>query len=422
MRVVATTRRQTAEERLERLLRVQSVLAKVARDIGAALELEPVLKTVLEAMRSIVDFRGGTIQLVDDRGCYIAAADPPVTEDLANSRVPVGTGLSGSAVATATTVYSPDLDTDPRVDPHQRRTGNNALTHSYLAVPLIVLGECIGVIQMDSNRVDAFDAEDRAVLEGLATQVAGAIESARRYEQVLALERLKDDFIERISHELRTPLTIVTGFTDVLLAKDGQMTPQDQGEALVRIRAAVSRLSELLEEILYLSSVEAGAIQAKRENVAIAELAKHVQLTSQAPADVHVEVDDDLWFALDPLLLRHIASELVDNALKYAGDATIGATIDPATDELVMRVRDHGPGIAKHERGLVFERFWRGQQRVAGMGLGLPTVRRLASSMNATVTMVHPQGGGSEFEVRIPGGKDVTAPPRSRATRGHPRA
>lgn len=416
-----TKQGQTAEERLQRLLGIQTLLAKVAREIGAALELEPVLKTVLAAMRSMVEFRGGTIQLVDDRGCYIAAADPPVTADLASSRVPVGTGLSGTAVATAATVYSPDLDHDPRVDPVQRKTGNNAATHSYLAVPLVVLGECIGVLQMDSNEVDAFDADDRAVLEGLATQVAGAIESARRYEHVVALERLKDEFIERISHELRTPLTIVMGFTDMLLVQDEQMSREQHEEALLRIRAAVNRLSGLLEEILYLSSLDAGSIQVHLEMSSIADLAARVRDLSRDPSRVEIAVDPGLRFPVDALLVRHMVTRIVDNALKYAGDAMIRADIDPGTDELLISVRDHGPGVGPEQQALMFDRFWRGQHWTAGLGLGLATVRRLASSMGARVSVADPEGGGMELTVRIPRTATPSAAAPKRRAPGRPR-
>lgn len=413
-----TKQAQTAEERLQKLLGIQTLLAKVAREIGAALELEPVLKTVLAAMRSMVEFRGGTIQLVDERGCYIAAADPPVTAELASSRVPVGTGLSGTAVATATTVYSPDLDHDARVDPVQRKTGNNAATHSYLAVPLVVLGECIGVLQMDSNAVDAFDADDRAVLEGLATQVAGAIESARRYEHVVALERLKDEFIERISHELRTPLTIVMGFTDMLLVQDEQMSREQHEEALLRIRSAVNRLSGLLEEILYLSSLDAGSIQVHLELSSISDLAARVRDLSRDPSRVEIEVDPGLRFPVDGLLVRHMVTRVVDNALKYAGDAVIRAAIDPGTDELVISVRDHGPGVGPEQQALMFDRFWRGQHWTAGLGLGLATVRRLASSMGARVSVGDPPGGGMELTVRIPRNGTAAASSTRRASGG----
>src|SRR5438309_1560954 len=97
-------------ERLSRLLGLQTLLAHVAREIGPALELEPVLHSVLGAMRSLMDFRGGSILLVDGGEAYIAASDPP---------------LDAEAAAL-------------------RNVGSNATVKSVLAVPLVCLGEVIG--------------------------------------------------------------------------------------------------------------------------------------------------------------------------------------------------------------------------------------------------------------------------------------
>ena len=139
---------------------------------------------------------------------------------------------------------------DGRVDPVLRGTGSNAGMRSFLAVPLVCLGEVIGLLEVDSARAHAFDDVDRTVLEGLATQMAGAIESARRYEEMLELERLKNDFIGRISHELRTPLTIMTGFLSTLVAHDNEFSPEDRKAMLGRTQAAVDRLSGLIDELL----------------------------------------------------------------------------------------------------------------------------------------------------------------------------
>jgi len=156
-------------ERLSRLLGLQTLLAHVAREIGPALELQPVLQAVLGAMRSLMDFRGGSILLVEDGHLYVAASDPAVDEAVANLRIPVGSGLAGRAVAGGNTMYSPDLDHDDRVDPVIRNTGSNAEIKSFLVVPLVCLGEAIGALEVDSASIDAFDDVDRTVLDGLAT-------------------------------------------------------------------------------------------------------------------------------------------------------------------------------------------------------------------------------------------------------------
>jgi signal transduction histidine kinase len=392
-------RGRSAEERVERLLELQTLLARVAREIGPALELQGVLTTVLEAMRSLVDFRGGTIQLIDERGVFVAASDPPVSDEVRESRVPVGSGISGRVISTATTVYSPDLHTDPRVDPVQARKGSNAPSRSYLAVPLVVLGSAIGVLQIDSNEIDAFDPDDVAVLEGLAVQVAGAIESARRREDLIELERMKADFIARISHELRTPLTVMAGFTDTLLLHGDRINPTQQQEVLGRIKTSVTRLSSLIEEILTVSSLDAGMSRVKPEDIDVSALLDDVAHLSTDETRVVVECPEGERMVTDPVILRHLVNQLVDNALKYAGDAVVSWSREDRVVSIV--VRDHGPGIPEAERHRVFERFYRGNHTGAGMGLGLPVVRQLAASLDATISLDDAPDGGARFTLRF---------------------
>ena len=392
-------RGRSPEERLERLLELQSLLARVAREIGPALELPGVVSTVLGAMRSLVDFRGGTVQLVDERGVYVAAADPPVSQEVLDARVPVGLGLSGRVISTGHFIYSPDVTRDERVDPELRRSGTNAALRSYLAVPLVVLGAVTGVLQVDSHEVDAFDEDDIALLEGLAVQVAGAIESARRREDLLEVERMKADFIARISHELRTPLTVMGGFTDTLLLHGDRISPEQQLEVLGRIKTSVSRLTSLIEEILTVSSLDAGMSRVKPEDVELGELLREAAKLSIDESRVVVDVTHERRVLTDPVILRHLVNQLIDNALKYGGDAVATADIEDGATCLV--IRDHGPGIAEPDRERVFERFYRGNHTGAGMGLGLPVVRQLTAALEATITLDDAPGGGARFTLRF---------------------
>ena len=97
------------EERLQALLTLQSLLAKVSRELGPAIELQPVLATVLRVMRSLVDFRGGSVCLVEDGVIRVAAADPPVSPEVAAARLPVGRGIVGRTVAECRGLTTDDL-------------------------------------------------------------------------------------------------------------------------------------------------------------------------------------------------------------------------------------------------------------------------------------------------------------------------
>jgi len=382
-------------ERLSRLLGLQTLLAHVAREIGPALELQPVLHAVLGAMRSLMDFRGGSILLVEDGELYVAAADPDVDEAVANLRIPVGTGLAGRAVAEGRTVYSPDLDTDDRVDPVVRNTGSNKEITSFLVVPLVCLGEAIGAIEVDSINRDAFDDVDQTVLEGLATQMAGAIESARRYEEMLDLERQKNDFIGRISHELRTPLTIMTGFVSTLITHDSEFGPEDRKAMLERTRASINRLSDLIDELLTAASFEAGMAEAVIVDAEVAPILEQVRAEAVDPARVRVHCPPGLCERADPKLLKQALNLLVDNAMKYGGNAELNATPGEIT------VRDHGPGVPAELGDRVFQRFVRGNSSKPGMGLGLPLVRSLCTAIDARVDLESPPDGGACFRIRF---------------------
>jgi len=392
-----------SDERLERLLALHTLLASVAREIGPALELEPVLRTVLGAMRSLVEFRGGTIHLVDDDGMvYVAAADPPVSPEVKAARLPVGSGLSGRVIVNGQTIYSPDLDGDERVDPALRRLGSNAGMRSYLAVPLVCVGRVIGVLQVDSSELDAFDDEDVRVLQGLAVQVAGAIESARRHEELMRLEQLKSDFIARVSHELRTPLTIVTGFTETLLAHGDDFAEDQRATMLGRIQAGMTRLTTLVEELLAVSGFEAGVMSPHPIDLRLVDVLEDVRAAVGDNADrIAIECPKELSVVADPNLLRHAVGLLVDNALKYAGEAELRAGRELVTDEIVIDVRDHGPGVPHFLGDRIFERFTRGDSNKPGMGLGLPLAKMLAGGCGGRLELLTPPDGGAVFRIRF---------------------
>lgn len=400
--------RGSAEERLDTLLAFQALLSQVARDIGPAVELRPVLSTVLTAMRSLVKFRGGSIGLVDDGGVYIAAADPEVSVEVAAARVPRGTGLAGRCVASGDAVYSADLDEDPRVDRSLRQTGSNRGMRSYLAVPLVCLGEVIGVLQVDSEEIDAFDADDRRLLEGLATQVAGAIEGARRFEAMRQLDEARAMFIARVSHELRTPLTILRGFTATLLGNPDEFELNDVAASLLqRVDRAGARLQGLVEELLSVSQVASGALQPQPREVDVSGLLELAREESTDPEVVDLRVAGELVAVTDPALVGHILHLLVQNAITYAGGVELHASeVDGA---LRLAVVDHGPGIPDERKALVFERFHRGDHSQPGWGLGLSVVAHLAGLLGATVDLLDTPGGGATFVLAFAPGSLKTA-------------
>ncbi|MBA2282838.1 MAG: GAF domain-containing sensor histidine kinase [Acidimicrobiia bacterium] len=389
--------------RLELVLAQQALLARVAHEIGPADELEPVLRTILASMRSLVEFRGGTICLVDDHGVYVAASDPPVSVEVARSRVPVGTGLAGRCVQTGEAVYSADVTADQRVDQRLAAAGSNRTMRSYLAVPLVCLGEIIGVLQVDSTDVGAFDDDDLRLLNGLATQVAGAIESARRFEEVRRLDDARAMFIARVSHELRTPLTILRGFTTSMVHHPEQFALGADAQVMLgRIDGAGSRLQSLVEELITASTVETGLLlKPSPEDLDLREVLEAARRDAVAPDEVAVHCGPGLRASTDPSLLRQVLNLLVQNALAYAGAAELRAE---ASDDghRTVSVVDNGPGVPDDRKAGVFERFQRGEHAQPGWGLGLNVASQLAHAIGTEVVLADTPGGGATFSLVLP--------------------
>jgi signal transduction histidine kinase len=289
-------------------------------------------------------------------------------------------------------VYCPDLDSDPRVDQALRRLGSNAGMRSYLAVPLVCLGRVIGLLQIDAGRVDAFDEDDIAVLEGLAAQVAGAIESARHHEKIIELEQLKGDFLGRVSHELRTPLTIISGFVDTLLNFGDDMDARQRTQMLERVQHASERLNRLIEELITVTQFEAHAIDPHPADLRVRDVLVEVREHAIESELVSIRCPDDLRVVADPSLLVHALRLLVANAIAYAGDCELWGGHDDA-GQLCLEVRDNGPGVPAEMRSRIFERFERGEHAKPGMGLGLPLARTLAGGLGARLDLVDSDRG-----------------------------
>jgi len=317
---------------------------------------------------------------------------------MAALRVRVGEGISGRVIASVKPLWSADINQDERVSASIRNVGTNVETRSYLAVPLVCLGETIGALQIDSKEVDAFDADDVVMLEGLAAQVAGVIESSRRYALVMELERLKSDFISRVSHELRTPITIIDGFVMTMLDHGDHLDEDARRDMLTRCRTASARLSRLIEELITLARLETGVIQSQPSETKMKKLLDEVAMAASDPTCVRVEAPDDLVVTLDPELTRRALGFLVDNAVKYGNEAVVVIADDGA-----IEILDSGPGIAGDVRDSLFELFTRGRSTtdIPGLGLGLPMARTLVAAMGGEMSISDRPGGGTVVRILL---------------------
>lgn len=227
---------------------------------------------------------------------------------------------------------------------------------------------------------------------------------------VQRIDQVRRDFVTNVSHELRTPLAAIRALAETL-EEGGANDPADAAEFFRRIRQQVERLTLLVNELLDLSRIEAGAIELRPEPVDLAELlaeAASLLRTRSEAAGIRIETPPGAGplVEADRASLLRVASNLLDNAIKFSPTGgTVRATVQEDGDLVAVRVHDEGPGIAEHEISRVFERFYKGDQArsgSAGSGLGLAIVKHLVRAHGGTAEAASPPGSGAVFTVRLP--------------------
>ena len=222
------------------------------------------------------------------------------------------------------------------------------------------------------------------------------------------LDRMKSSLISTVSHELRTPLAAIKGYASTLLADDVQWDPGAQREFISIISAESDRLSNLVNNLLDLSRIEAGnlrlAFQKCQIEVLIDNAAQQARLRPGQP-DVQLAPELPPFFA-DPDRIGTILRNLLENSLKYGGaEVRILVTVQIEHDSFIFRIEDDGPGIPAEESRRVFERFYRIDEGLAritsGAGLGLAICRGLVRAHGGEI-WVEPKAYGACIAFSIP--------------------
>lgn len=222
--------------------------------------------------------------------------------------------------------------------------------------------------------------------------------------------RMKSEFLASMSHELRTPLNGIIGFAEML--KD-EVEDADSRENAEIIEKSGRHLLELLNTVLDVAKIEAGAMTINREPVGIGSLAREVAAIHQPVAqgkglDFAVELDPGLpeTMAADPVRVRQVLHNLLSNAVKFTNGGSVRLSARREGEVVVLRVADTGPGIAAELQEKIFEKFHQGDAFLTrshgGTGLGLTLARHLVDLMGGTMSLESTVGQGSLFAFTLP--------------------
>jgi signal transduction histidine kinase len=225
-------------------------------------------------------------------------------------------------------------------------------------------------------------------------------------EHLSAYDELRSGFTAVVSHELRTPLARLLALLETALLPE-----TDQPALVEQARQEVEQIRELIDEVLFLSELETGrevvslghtrALPILREVLAALEDA-----AGRAGVTMRAEGDEEAELPLRPRMLRAVAENLTENALRYAGTAaSFTLAVEQQEDGTVLRAADTGTGVPAEELGRLFERFYRTDRARTsrGTGLGLAIVKHIVTSAGGTIEARGAPGQGLEIRAMFPG-------------------
>lgn len=256
-------------------------------------------------------------------------------------------------------------------------------------------------------------ASDPRFIARLATAAARALQAERLADQaaqareLAEIDRLRAALLAAVGHDLRTPLAGIKAGVSSLRDPDLQLATDQQAELLATVEESADRMTELVENLLAMSRLQAGALSAQPRPISLDETVAAALLHQPDPHRTQVGVPDDLPYAYaDPGLLERVIANLVANAHQASPSGVpvtiLGRIADP--DTLELRVVDQGPGIPASERERVFQPFQRldDHTTTAGLGLGLAIAKGFTEAMNGTITATDTPGGGLTMIITLP--------------------
>jgi PAS domain S-box-containing protein len=409
---IEITERKRAEQRSALHLGVARLLASTPTG-------DDVLPRLLAVIGETLDWEFGAVWLVDAAGglyCRdiwhrpVRAIEPLITASR-GARLEKGDDLPGRVWADGAEplwirAVSPH-DSSPRV-----RLAREAGLGCVCAFPILLGGECLGVLEFFSRAIRESDNELRSLFGSIGTQVGQFVERTRVAEALLEADRRKDEFLATLAHELRNPLAPIRNVVQVLHMK-GTATPE-----LVWARDVIDRqtqqMARLIDDLMDVSRINRGRLELRREQVELKEII-HSAVESTRP--LMEAAGHEVLVSLPPTSpvvngdltrLAQVLLNLLNNAAKYTDS---GGRIELRAEQrgrsVLVSVSDTGIGIPEDRLSTIFDMFSQVEDALSrsrgGLGIGLFLVKRLVEMHGGSVeARSSGLGRGSEFTVHLP--------------------
>ena len=396
-------------ERLHKLL-------DAVRTLGATKDFDSYLQSMVSYAVELTDSEIASILEYDPQANELRFMVMPWfhREMLKGIKVPLDASAAGQALREMKPIRMDYASRDIRHFPEADRL-SDFQTRSLLAVPLILRGQLLGVIEVLNKTGNAhYTEEDIAILETLATLTALAMRDnmlEKPGQKFMELERLKSEFIAITSHELRTPLGLILGHATFLR----EIIGEEYSEQLDTIIRNASRLKEIIENLSSMDNYESGAARIRQNKVSIARVIEDVvssfgDMARQKQINLKANVGTaDLLVEADGSKIAIAIGNLVKNAITFTdrgGNIIVKSDSESEPGYIKVSVQDDGVGIPAKDLPRIFERFFQVEshltRRHGGMGLGLSVAKSMIEMHGGRLWVESVEGKGSNFMFILP--------------------
>ncbi len=427
------------------LRREAALVAERAREAEAArLRAEESARRERQARAEVAAFHAATIAEAEseDRSRTLQETADAIARELECSALALlvrRRGIVGETEIVAAGVFGdPGYLRDETLHPASHpiaaaiEEGTPAMDTRDAVAPMHVRGRIVGALHERRPEGDPPDDDRLLLLSRLADQLGLVLETARlRQDQeetvrrLRELDEMKTDFVAITSHELRTPLSGIRGFVDMLRRRGEDLSDEERAEFLDVVLMQTDRLIRLVEDLLVVSRVEAGALTLAPDDVEVKTFL-HQLVRALGDGSSRVEIvagpEAPAQIVVDPQRLAQILTNLVHNALKFSRpESGVELAWDaPAVGTVSFAVTDLGDGIPDDELKRIFERFHQAEPSIAhteGFGLGLYITKLLTEAMGGWIDVRSQAGVGSTFCITLPASRTLPGPARPSGAR-----
>ncbi len=378
-------------------------LLEVARDLASTLDLDTLLKRIVQMAAELNDAEQASILLYEPKKQQLYFQS---STDLANGATLRGMIVPAESIAGWVALHrQPVIVTDVSQDNRFFRNIDQAvqfITRSIVAVPMITKDKLIGVLEVINKRSETFTTFDQEILMVLASQAAVAIENARLFHQ--------SDLIAELVHELRTPLSSICTITYML---QRQGVAESQRMALAQtVLTEAQRLNELSTSFLNLARLESGRSEFRLEPCDAAALLREcAEITRPSAAEREISLELDAPEGLPALTadrdkIKQVLLNLLSNAVKYnRSGGVIRCRVWQADDKIGFSVQDSGLGIPSDLAPRLFEKFFRANPNdpaTPGTGLGLYITKKIIENHGGQIEVESQENVGTSFQFFLP--------------------